>query len=296
MTPTLAAALAEDAARVEAALDGLLAPPPGPERRVFEAMRYACLGGGKRLRPFLVLESCRLSGVAPDCALRIAAALEMVHCYSLVHDDLPAMDDDDMRRGRPTAHKAFDEATAILAGDGLLTRAFETLADPSTHPDGGVRAALVLHLARAAGPDGMVGGQTIDMAASSGPAGVEDIARLQSLKTGALFRFACESGPIAAHAPGARRAALVDFARDFGLAFQMVDDILDVEGSADALGKAVGKDAARGTATFVSRLGLARAREEADRLAARAAAHLAPFGAAGASLRDLAAWVARRRA
>jgi farnesyl diphosphate synthase len=295
MTPTLAAALAEDAARVEAALDGLLAPPPGPERRVFEAMRYACLGGGKRLRPFLVLESCRLSGVAPDCALRIAAALEMVHCYSLVHDDLPAMDDDDMRRGRPTVHKAFDEATAILAGDGLLTRAFEVLADPATHPDGGTRAALVLALARAAGPDGMVGGQMIDLAVEHMATGIGEITRLQRLKTGALIQFACEAGALAVRAPAPLHDALRFYAQDFGLAFQMIDDLLDVEGSAASMGKAVGKDAARGKATFVSLLGVERARDQAHRLADQAAAHLAPFGRRAGRLRDLAAWVVARR-
>jgi farnesyl diphosphate synthase len=295
MTPDLADALASDAARVEAALDGLLTPPEGPERRVFEAMRYACLAGGKRLRPFLVLESCRLFDGDPETALRIAAALEMVHCYSLVHDDLPAMDDDDMRRGRPTVHKAFDEATAILAGDGLLTRAFEVLADPATHPDGGTRAALVLALARAAGPDGMVGGQMIDLAVEHMAKGIGEITRLQRLKTGALIQFACEAGALAVRAPAPLHDALRFYAQDFGLAFQMIDDLLDVEGSAASMGKAVGKDAARGKATFVSLLGVERARDQAHRLADQAAAHLAPFGRRAGRLRDLAAWVVARR-
>jgi farnesyl diphosphate synthase len=295
MTPDLADALASDAARVEAALDGLLTPPEGPERRVFEAMRYACLAGGKRLRPFLVLESCRLFDGDAQSALRIAAALEMVHCYSLVHDDLPAMDDDDMRRGRPTVHKAFDEATAILAGDGLLTRAFEVLADPATHPDGGIRAALVLALARAAGPDGMVGGQMIDLAVEHVATGIGEITRLQRLKTGALIQFACEAGALAVRASAPLHDALRFYAQDFGLAFQMIDDLLDVEGSAAAMGKAVGKDAARGKATFVSLLGVDRARDQAHRLADQAAAHLAPFGRRAGRLRDLAAWVVARR-
>jgi farnesyl diphosphate synthase len=295
MSPELAQAIAADAARIEAALDSLLPLVAGPERRVYEAMRYASLDGGKRLRPFLVLESARLFKVNPDCALRAAAAIEMVHCYSLVHDDLPAMDDDDLRRGRPTVHKAFDEATAILAGDGLLTRAFEVLADPLTHGDPFVRSELVLALARAAGPDGMVGGQMIDLAAEHQLSDIGAITRLQRLKTGALIHFSCVAGAIMGHAPSPLRDALAFYAQDFGLAFQMADDLLDVEGSAAVLGKAVGKDAARGKATFVSLLGVERAREQAARLATQAGCHLAPFGTEAVRLVELARWVVERK-
>lgn len=295
MSPDLAGAVNAVAARIEATLDALLPLAEGPERRVSEAMRYATLAGGKRLRPFLVVEGARLFGVEPEGALRAAAAVEMVHCYSLVHDDLPAMDDDDMRRGRPTVHKAFDEATAILAGDGLLTRAFEVLADPATHPDGAVRCALVAALARAAGAEGMVGGQMIDLAVEHRATGIGEITRLQRLKTGALIHFSCSAGPIMAHAPAQLRDAMHFYAQDFGLAFQMADDLLDVEGDAAALGKATGKDAGRGKATFVSLLGVERAREQAARLADQAAAHLASFGPDADRLRQLARWAVERR-
>ncbi len=295
MSPDLAGAVNAVAARIEATLDALLPLAEGPERRVSEAMRYATLAGGKRLRPFLVVEGARLFGVEPEGALRAAAAIEMVHCYSLVHDDLPAMDDDDMRRGRPTVHKAFDEATAILAGDGLLTRAFEVLADPATHPDGAVRCALVAALARAAGAEGMVGGQMIDLAVEHRATGIGEITRLQRLKTGALIHFSCSAGPIMAHAPAQLRDAMHFYAQDFGLAFQMADDLLDVEGDAAALGKATGKDAGRGKATFVSLLGVERAREQAARLADQAAAHLASFGPDADRLRQLARWAVERR-
>jgi farnesyl diphosphate synthase len=295
LSPDLAGAVNAVAARIEATLDALLPLAEGPERRVSEAMRYATLAGGKRLRPFLVVEGARLFGVEPEGALRAAAAIEMVHCYSLVHDDLPAMDDDDMRRGRPTVHKAFDEATAILAGDGLLTRAFEVLADPATHPDGALRCALVAALARAAGAEGMVGGQMIDLAVEHRATGIGEITRLQRLKTGALIHFSCSAGPIMAHAPAQLRDAMHFYAQDFGLAFQMADDLLDVEGDAAALGKATGKDAGRGKATFVSLLGVERAREQAARLADQAAAHLASFGPDADRLRQLARWAVERR-
>src|SRR5215813_8395824 len=202
-------------------LDQLLPPVAGAERRVIDAMRYATMGGGKRIRPYLVIYSALLFDVHSEYALRTAAAIEMLHCYSLVHDDLPAMDNSDLRRGRPTAHKAFDEATAILAGDGLLTMAFEVLSDPRTHPDGQVRADLVLALAKAGGVAGMVGGQMIDLWAEKNDLDIGAITRLQRLKTGAIIAFSCEAGGILGHASSAQRHALVSYAHDLGLAFQI---------------------------------------------------------------------------
>jgi farnesyl diphosphate synthase len=258
--------LGRAAAAIEAELDVLLAPVGGGEASVVEAMRYAALGGGKRLRPFLVIESARLFGVPEQQSVRAGAALEMVHGYSLVHDDLPAMDDSDLRHGKPSVHKAFDEAIAILAGDGLLTLAFGVLADPETHPDGAVRAALVAALARAAGTAGMVGGQMIDISPGRAGLDLDGITRLQRLKTGALITFGCEAGAILGAAPEAERRALVDYAGDLGLAFQIVDDLLDAEGTAEELGKPTGQDAALGKATFVGQLGLDGARAEASRI------------------------------
>ncbi|HEY8137964.1 MAG TPA: polyprenyl synthetase family protein, partial [Methylocystis sp.] len=225
------------AGATETALDALLAPAAlegeiSRPARLLEAMRYATLGGGKRLRPFLVIESARLFGVAGEGPLRTACALEMIHCYSLVHDDLPAMDDDDLRRGRPTAHKAFDEATAILAGDGLLTYAFDVLADPATHADPAIRAALVLALARAAGHGGMVGGQALDLAAETAgrPLAQDEILTLQAMKTGALLRFAVDAGAILGKADAAQARALSRYGSALGAAFQVADDILDAAG------------------------------------------------------------------
>src|SRR5690242_17921064 len=252
-------ALAEAAALTDAVLDKLIAIPPGLEARVFEAMRYAALAPGKRLRPFLVLASARLFGVARIRALQVAAAIELVHAYSLVHDDLPAMDDSDLRRGRPTCHKAFDDATAILAGDGLLTLAFEVLAAADTHGDPAVRCELVAALAQAAGSKGRVGGQMIALVAEERPElDIGAITRLQRLKTGALIAFACESGAILGKAPVEPRAALRGYAHDLGLAFQIADDLLDVQGSASETGKPVRADEAAGKATFVSMLGVDR--------------------------------------
>ena len=297
MGPELAAALAADAERVERALEVLLPERAGEEASLFAAMRYATLGGGKRIRPFLALESARLFDIAESCSLRVAAAIEMAHCYSLAHDDLPAMDDDDLRRGKPSLHRAFDEATAILAGDALLTRAFEVIVDPPTHGDPGVRAALALEFARALGAEGMVGGQMIDLATEGRvDLDIGAITRLQRLKTGALILFACEAGATMAHAGPHLREALRGYAQDLGLAFQMADDLLDVESSVAETGKAVGKDAARGKANFVSLLGAERARTQARLLAAQAAEHLAPFGARADRLRAIARWVVERRA
>ncbi len=254
-------ALARCAAETEALLDSLLPLDAFPARRVTEAMRYAALGQGKRLRPFLVVESAALFGVPRAQALRAGAALECVHCYSLVHDDLPAMDDDDLRRGKPTAHKAFDEATAILAGDALLTYAFEILADEATHPDPQVRLALVTGLSKAAGVAGMVGGQMLDIEAETRvTSSLSEITQIQSLKTGALFRFACEAGAILGQADPAPLRAYAD---KIGLAFQIADDILDVESTPEALGKATQKDKDKGKATFVDLLGMDEAKRRA---------------------------------
>jgi farnesyl diphosphate synthase len=288
-------ALAEAAQLTDVALDQLLVVPPDLEARVYEAMRYAALAPGKRMRPFLVLAGARLFGVARRCALQVAAAVEMVHAYSLVHDDLPAMDNSDLRRGRPTCHKEFDEATAVLAGDGLLTAAFGVLADPDTHGDPGVRCELVAALAAAAGAAGMVGGQMIDLIAEHQSLDIGAITRLQRMKTGALIAFSCEAGAILAKAPSEPRSALRGYAHDLGLAFQIADDLLDVEGSAAETGKPVGADAAAGKATFVSILGVTRARAQAELLVRQAVAHLDLFEQRAELLREAARFVITRR-
>jgi farnesyl diphosphate synthase len=279
----------------DALLDRLLVVPPGLEARVYEAMRYSALAPGKRLRPLLVLAGARLFGVARRNALQVAAAVEMVHAYSLIHDDLPAMDDSDLRRGRATCHKEFDEATAILAGDGLLTMAFGVLADPDTHGDAAVRAELVAALSAAAGPAGMVGGQMIDLIAERQILDIGAITRLQRMKTGALIAFSCEAGAILAKAAGEVRTALRGYAHDLGLAFQIADDLLDVEGSAAETGKPIGADAAAGKATFVSILGVERAHTQAELLIDQAIAHLDAFGEKAELLRQVARYVVNRR-
>jgi farnesyl diphosphate synthase len=291
----LADAMADGAAAVERVIDSVLAVPEGPEKRVFEAMRYSSLGAGKRLRPFLALASARVCGAPDDQALRVGAAVELIHCYSLIHDDLPAMDDDDLRRGKPSCHKAFDDATAILAGDALQAMAFEVLADPKTHPNGDVRSELVAALAIASGGHGMVGGQMIDLAAENTDADVAMITRIQRLKTGALIRFSAESGAIVAQASAVARQALVRYAHDLGLAFQIVDDLLDATSTAEDLGKATQKDEAAGKATFVSLLGIDKARERAQLLVGQAIAHLDIFDAKAAHLRSIAEFVVERR-
>jgi farnesyl diphosphate synthase len=288
-------ALEEAAKLTDAALERLLVVPPGLEARVYEAMRYSALAPGKRLRPFLVLASTNLFGVARRCALKVAAAVEMVHAYSLVHDDLPAMDNSDLRRGRPTCHKRFDEATAVLAGDGLLTAAFEVLAHPDTHGDPAVRCELVCELATAVGAAGMVGGQMIDLIAEHQNLGIGEITRLQRMKTGALIAFSCEAGAILAKAPSELRTALRGYAHDLGLAFQIADDLLDVEGSAAETGKPVGADAAAGKVTFVSILGVERARAQAELLTSQAVAHLELFEQRAELLREAARFVIARR-
>ena len=243
-------ALEENARLVSRTLERLLVLKDKPESRLMEAMRYATLSEGKRVRPFLVINSARLFNVSETSALRVAAAVEMVHCYSLVHDDLPAMDDDDLRRGRPTCHVEYDEATAILAGDALLTKAFQVLGEPDTHADPAVRAQLVIEMAGAIGEEGMVGGQMLDLMAETATLGMAEVTRLQRMKTGMLIAFACDSAAILGKAPEAARHALHAYVHDLGLAFQIVDDLLDVEGDESELGKKTGKDAAAGKATF----------------------------------------------
>lgn len=286
----------ENARTVGQMLDRLLAYDDVPEGRVMDAMRYSVLGGGKRIRPFMVMQAASLFGVAEDRAARVASAVEMVHCYSLVHDDLPAMDDDDLRRGQPTCHKRFDEATAILAGDALLTLAFEVLSDTACHDDPKVRIDLVAALAKASGAHGMVGGQMLDLLAAEVTLDVPEITRLQRMKTGALIAVSCEAGAILGRASDSARHALHAYAHDLGLAFQIADDLLDVEGTAEEVGKQTGKDADAGKATFVSLLGVDRARDQASMLAAQAADHLDMFGERAVHLRDLAEYVVTRRA
>ena len=295
------------AADTERLLDQLLARKPIPGElarpaRLLDAMRYVSLGGGKRIRPFLVVESAKLFGVPRRQALMVAAALECVHCYSLVHDDLPAMDNDDLRRGRPTAHKAYDEATAILVGDGLLTFAFDILARPQTHPKADVRIALTSALARASGLGGMVGGQMLDLAAEgrfeNGKVRQLDfgaVKNLQAMKTGALLKFACASGAILGGANKKARTALDRYGAAVGEAFQVADDLLDVDGDAATVGKATGKDAAAHKATFVSLLGVDGARKRLKKLIADAEAAIASFGADAAVLKAAAHFIANRR-
>jgi farnesyl diphosphate synthase len=288
-------ALANAAAQVETTLDGVLSKDGAPAQRIYDAMRYTTLGGGKRLRPFLVMQSAGLFDVPTVAALRTGAALELIHCYSLVHDDLPAMDDDDLRRGKPTVHKEFDEATAILAGDGLLTLAFEVVSDPATHPDADIRADLVLELAKAAGVRGMVAGQMIDLEAETKTLDLSEITLLQKLKTGALIGFGCEAGAILGRAPAEARTALRRYADTLGLAFQIADDLLDVEGNVEETGKAVGKDADAGKGTFVSLLGVEGAKAKANELVDEAVEHLAAFDERADLLRLTARFVVDRR-
>jgi farnesyl diphosphate synthase len=296
------------AADTEALLDRLLAVSPADGElsrpaRLIEAMRYSSLGGGKRFRPFLVVESAALFDVPRQNALMVGAALECVHCYSLVHDDLPAMDNDALRRGQPTAHKAFDEATAILAGDSLLTFAFDILSRPETHAEPAVRIELVTALARASGVGGMAGGQMLDLAAEgrfvqnhAPQLAEQDVLTLQAMKTGALLRFGCEAGGILAAATPVQRQSLQRYGKAVGQAFQIADDLLDLEGDPALVGKSTGKDAAAGKATMVSVLGVDSAKARLQQLVAEAERALAPFGAASAILIDAAHFVADRRA
>ena len=291
----LAAAMTEAASVVEAQLEALLPVPEAAEARLIEAMRYAVLGGGKRMRAFLVMETAQIFTVNKTCAARVAAAVEMLHAYSLVHDDLPAMDDDDLRRGKPSCHKAFDEATAILAGDALQTRAFEVLAEEDTHADAEARCELISAFAAASGARGMVGGQMIDMLAEGKNLTGAEITRLQALKTGRLIQFSAEAGAILGRAPQAQRHFITAYGRELGGAFQIYDDVLDEAGSAAELGKTAGKDAAQGKATMVSILGLERARAQAIHLADQAARHLESFGERAELLRLLAQFTVTRK-
>ncbi|WP_292186582.1 polyprenyl synthetase family protein [Mesorhizobium sp.] len=292
-------ALIRRAAAVEVLLRRLLDDRPlsgeiARPDRLMAAMRHGVLNGGKRLRPFLVMESAALFSADGEAALRVAAALECVHCYSLIHDDLPAMDDDDLRRGQPTVHKAFDEATAILAGDALLTLAFDIIAGEATALPAERRAALVLALARAAGPGGMVGGQKLDLEAEQAPPDEAGIIRLQAMKTGALIRFACEAGALIAGAPAEDRERLAEFGSAIGLAFQLADDLLDLTADANQMGKATGKDAAAGKATLVALHGANWARSQLHGLVEQAHALLEPYGDDAQLLKEAATFVAAR--
>ncbi|MDX8523291.1 polyprenyl synthetase family protein [Mesorhizobium sp. MSK_1335] len=287
------------AAAVETQLRRILDARPLPSEiarpeRLMAAMRHGVLNGGKRLRPFLVMESAALFSADNDAALRVAAALECVHCYSLIHDDLPAMDDDDLRRGQPTVHKAFDEATAILAGDALLTLAFDIIADEATALSAERRAALVLALARAAGAGGMVGGQMLDLEAERRRPDEAGIITLQAMKTGALIRFACEAGAIVGGAPPADRERLAEFGSAIGLAFQLADDLLDLTADAKQMGKATNKDAAAGKATLAALHGPDWARGQLHGLIDQAHGLLEPYGEQAELLKAAATFVAAR--
>ncbi len=295
VSSSLASAMADTAETINKTLEHLLPKSDFPERKLFDAMRYGALGGGKRLRPFLVVSSARIFGVGDECALRAAAAVECVHCYSLVHDDLPAMDNSDLRRGRPTVHKEYDEATAILAGDALLTLAFEILADPRTHEDPQVRCRLITALAKASGVHGMVGGQMLDLIAETTKLDIGAITRLQRLKTGELIAFSAEAGAILGKTSTQHHNALRAYAHDLGLAFQIIDDLLDAEGTEAETGKSVGRDAKAGKATFVTVLGAERARSQAKLLSEQAISHLNIFDGRAKDLEDVARFVVDRK-
>ncbi|MEZ5813201.1 MAG: polyprenyl synthetase family protein [Alphaproteobacteria bacterium] len=297
-SPKLQTAMDEVAQAVNLTIDRLLPETDLAEAKLYEAMRHGTLGGGKRLRPFLCIQSASLFNVPTSRSRRVAAAIEFTHCYSLIHDDLPAMDDAKLRRGKPTVHIEYDEATAVLAGDALLTLAFEVLVHPETHPDPHVRCELVSALARAAGGHGMCGGQMLDLIAEKDDVDfdVGEISRLQRMKTGKLMAFACEAGAILGKAGEAQRKALCNYAHDLGLAFQVTDDILDVEADPQDTGKDTGKDEEAGKATFVSTLGKDAARSRAEMIAGQAARHLKAFEGRAGMLKELADYVLERRA
>ena len=288
-------AMADIADEIDRQFETLLPLPDDQRGRLYEAMRHSAIGGGKRLRPLLVKASCNLFNVSHESAIRVGLAIECIHVYSLIHDDLPAMDNDDMRRGKPTTHIAFDEATAILAGDCLHDLAFSVLVDERTHPDPFARCDLVRALAVSSGPAGMAGGQMMDLIAETTTFDLPTVTRMQLLKTGALIDFCVEAGAILARVPEENRVGLRGYAHDLGLAFQIADDLLDVEGDADVTGKAVGKDAAAGKATFLSLLGVERARQQAQMLVDQAKQHLQHFGTEADLLRDIADFAVSRK-
>lgn len=294
LDPQLLNKISAVAKNVEKYLDRLLPDSDYAERQLFDAMRYATLGGGKRLRPFLCISAAKMFNVADECAYRAAAAIEMVHSYSLAHDDLPAMDNSDTRRGQPSVHKQFDEATSILAGDALLTYAFEVLSSPLTHEDPHVRLGLVETLAKAAGPNGMVGGQMLDLIAESQQFDIGAITRLQRMKTGEMIAAATQFGAILGKADPRQRQALANYAQAVGLAFQIVDDLLDAEGDSATIGKPTGQDAQNNKATFVSILGADRARQQANLLIEQAISHLRVFNGRGDDLEQIAQFVVTR--
>ena len=286
--------LTQIAADIDQEFDALLKLPGDARDRLYAAMRHAAIGGGKRLRPLLVTATAALFHVDRAVAVRVGTAVEAIHVYSLVHDDLPCMDDDDMRRGKPTVHRAFDDATAVLAGDALHALAFEILASPQTHPDPFVRGELVSTLALASGPEGMAGGQMMDIEAENATFDLQTVMRLQALKTGALIAASVEMGAILGHIPTEGRTHLRGYARDIGLAFQIADDILDVEGDPELAGKALQKDADAGKGTFVSLMGLERAKQQAEMLVAQANEHLSCYGSEANLLRAIANYITER--
>ncbi len=289
-------ALEECVQMVEKTISRLLPETDLAEAQLYDAMRYGTLAGGKRLRSFMVMQSSKLFNVDPSRSRRVAAVIEMIHSYSLIHDDLPAMDDSDMRRGKLAVHKAYDEATAILAGDGLLTYAFEILAENDTHEDPRIRSELILALAKAAGPQGMVGGQMLDLIGENESFDLGTISRMQRMKTGKLMAFACEAGAILGKASEQHRKALLNYAHDLGLAFQVTDDILDVEADPVATGKPANQDSQAGKSTFVSTMGKEQAKQRAEMLVAQAKSHLHSFNGRAVLLEQLADYVLQRRA
>jgi len=296
LDPNFEQRLNEVADRITVALDQLIPPANGPEAQLMRAMRHGALGKGKRLRPFIAIEVGRMFGAQEKALLRAAAAIECIHAYSLIHDDLPCMDDDDYRRGQPTVHKAFDEATAVLAGDALQALAFEIMASPETHRDALMRCKLIERMAIASGPRGMVGGQMIDMnPVTEGEEPLQTLTRMQRLKTGALITFAGEVGALLGGALENERHAIAGYTNDLGLAFQIVDDLLDVEGEQETLGKAVAKDEQAGKVNFVTLLGVDGARDRVRYLAAQAKQHLASFGTRASSLLHTVDFVLNRR-